>query len=163
MDTMRDSKPFQELMDQLCAALREGFKASDAMKDAYWTALKDVPFAEVKTNVQRLIATATKDTPFPRPASLRNKPPPVTPALPDPKHERAERASVARWRELRARDPVTFEVLFRSARAFTELARCDPEDPGYSEWLADFRRWDSLRYLPRNEQETRVRAYLGAS
>jgi hypothetical protein len=161
MDTMRDAQPFKELMDQLSETLR-GYKATDAWRDGMWNALKDAPFSEVKANAQRIMATATKETPFPRPASLRNKPPSLPPP-PDSGRERAERESIRRWRELKSEDPVEFEILFRSARAFTELSQCSADDPGYNEWLQEFRRWDSLRYLPRAEQEAHVRTYLGRS
>jgi hypothetical protein len=162
MDHLRDSKPFKELMDQLCAALNEGFKASDAMKDAYWNALRDVPFAEIKANVQRIIATATPETKIPRPASLRNRPAQSAGAPPSAAQEKAARDSMRRWREMKQRDPVAFEIEFRSARAFTELARCSEEDPGHEEWLREYRKWEALRYAPRADQEAGVQRLLRA-
>ena len=56
MDTMRDYKPFQALLDQLCASWDRP-PAKDELVQAYWSALKDVSFAEVKRNVERLIRT----------------------------------------------------------------------------------------------------------
>jgi hypothetical protein len=163
MDSQRDAKPFAELMEQLCATLRDGFKCSEAMRDAYWNALKDVSFAEVRTNAQRLMATATRDTPFPRPASLRNRPTPGISSPPTVAQEKADRDSIRRWNELKARDPIAFEIEFRRARAFTALAQCDEGDPDHEEWLREYRQWDRLRFVARDEQESAVKRSLGQS
>lgn len=162
MDTQRDFPSFRELMDQLCAALRQGdFKASDAMVQAYWDALKDCTLAEVRANVKRIIATASRDTPFPRPASLRNRAPAVSAAPPNPNAERIERESARRWDELRKNDPLSWEIGLRAARAARQLIELSPDDPGYDEAVREQYRWDRLRYAPRAEQEVAVRAYLG--
>jgi len=160
MDTLRDFKPFQKLMDELSAAFKGGFKATDAQVSAYWDALKDVPLSEVQYNAKRLIAIATKDMDFPRPSALRNKPV-FIPHASDPAREHAERESVRRWEELRRADPVTFEILLRSARAARALVHLGEGDPGYSEALSDLRRWDSLRYAPRPDQEDAIARFGG--
>lgn len=156
MDTLRDFPAFRDLMDDLSAALRDGFKASDATVRSYFDALKDVSIGEIRANVKRIIATATKDTAFPRPASLRNRLPTHLPSAPDPLREKAERESLRSWRELRAHDPVEFEIRFRAARAFYELAQSDAADPGHDEWLREYRRWHALEYAPREQQEAAV-------
>jgi hypothetical protein len=161
MDTQRDFKPFQDLMDDLSAALREGFKASDAMVRAYFDALKDVSIHEIRANVKRIIATATRDTPFPRPTSLRNRPPPSSATAPNAAQEKSERDSIRRWEELRKTNPVLWEIEVRSARSFRRMLELDEDDPGYAEVLSEYRRWDILRYAPRAEQEACVKRYLG--
>ena len=162
MDNQVDGKRFRELMDQLHAAFKEGFKANDALSDAYWKALRDVPFTEVKANVERFIATATRDTPFPRPAMLRNAPPKIlSSGLPTPAQLKAERDSVRRWRELKKTDPIAFEVEWRAARAFTAMAQCEDGSDEYADWLQQYRRWGDLRYASRTEQEEACRNFLG--
>lgn len=160
MNKARDFDAFQKLMDELNAAFREGFKANDAQLSAYWDALKDTDLAQVRFNVKRLIATATKDASLPRPAALRNSPP-VIARPPDPKHEHAERDSIRRWEELRRIDPTSYEILLRSARAARALTSMSEEDPGYQDALYDLRRWDSLRYAPRADQEAAVARFGG--
>lgn len=159
MDTQRDFPAFRDLMDDLSAALRDGFKASDATVRAYFEALKDISLGEIRANAKRIIATATKETPFPRPASLRNRPPAQAQSAPSFAHERAERETQRTWREMRQRDPVEFEIRFRSARAFWELAQCDVSDPGHDEWLSEYRRWQALEYAPRADQEAAIAKY----
>jgi ribosomal protein L12E/L44/L45/RPP1/RPP2 len=162
MDTQRDFKPFQELMDQLSAALGGAdFKASDARVQAYWKALKDCSLAEVRANIERIIATATKETAFPRPSSLRSRPPPMSAAPPDASRERAERESIRRWEELRKNDPVQWEILLRVSRASRRLLELGEDDPGYQEIVQEQQRWSALRYAPRAEQEAALRTYLG--
>lgn len=164
MDAQRDFAPFREDMDQLCATLREGgFKASDAMVKAYWDALRDVPYAEFHANVKRIIATANKDTPFPRPNMLRNRTLSAMPSVQSASLERAERENVRTWEAMRERDPIEHAIRWRAARAARELVSLSPDDPGYRELEREQYRWDRLRYAPRAEQEAAVRAYLGGS
>ena len=164
MDHLRDAKPFAELMEQLCATLRDGYKCTEAMRDAYWKALRDVPFSEVKANVERIIATATRDTPFPRPSALRNSPAQISSSgFVSAAQLKAERASIQNWRELRTSDPIRFEVEWRAARAFTELAACDEDSIEFAEWQKAYRLWEGLRRVPRPEQEAAVKRHLGQS
>lgn len=156
MDTMRDAKPFHELMDELCAMLRDGFKSSDAMRNAMWDALKDVPFSEIKANAKRIMATATKDTPFPKPRDLRNRAPVIEGGPYEARRQAADAFAEQTWRELRARDPIAFEVEFRIARAARELAGMSTLDPGFDEWTREYQHWASVRYAPREAQESAV-------
>lgn len=156
MDHLRDAKPFRALMNELSAALRGGFDASDDMAAAYWKALKDMPFAEVKANIERVISTATRETSFPRPAALRNSPAVIASGLPSAVQLKAERESIKHWRELKVADPIAFEIEWHLARAFTELASCTPDSIEHDEWKRDCVRWNQLRYAPRAEQETAV-------
>ena len=163
MDTHHDFKPFQDLMDELSAALRDGFKAQDAMVRAYWDALKDVHLCEVRANVKRIIATATKETNFPKPRDLRNRSPIIESQPHNAQADAAARRSAAMWRELRKRDPVEYEILYRISITARELAVMSEDDPGYVDCEREHYRWTSLRYAPRAEQEQRLRAYLGRS
>lgn len=159
MDNQRDFKAFQELVDQLNAALRGGFKATDAMIAAYWTALQDVHLSEVRAHVERIIATATQDTPFPRPRDLRNRAPMIA-GPNDARGDAAQRMSEENWRGLRAQDPVKFEVEYRIAIAARELAQLDARDPGFEVAQAEFQRWMGVRYAPREQQEAFVARYV---
>lgn len=156
MDTHTDFKPFRDLMDELSAALRAGFKADDAMVRAYWDALKDVSLSEVRGHVKRIIATATKETQFPKPRDLRDKPPVIQTSVYDSKREQAQRLNEQAWREMKARDPVTFHIEVNIARTAREMQTCDPDDPDWAQLASEFRRWASLRYARRSEQEAAV-------
>lgn len=155
MDTQRDAKAFHELMDELCAALREGFKSTEPLRNAYWDALKDVAISEVRFHVKRIIATATRETPFPRPSELRNHPHPMTRAS-DAKAEAAARASIRAWEEMRNDDPIRWRIEVGIARAARALAELAPDDPGYEDWTREYQRWASVRYASRAEQERAV-------
>lgn len=161
MDTQRDAKAFHELMDELCAALREGFKSTEPMRNAYWDALKDVPLAEVRFHVKRIIATASKETPFPRPRELRNHPHPMTRAD-DAKAEAVARASIRAWEEMRAADPIRWRIEVGIARAARALAELSPDDPGFDDWTREFQRWARVRYAERAEQERAVARYASS-
>lgn len=162
MDTHIDFKPFRDLIDELSAALRAGFKADDAMVRAYWDALKDVSLGEVRANVKRIIATATKETGFPKPRDLRNKPPVIAPTLHDPKRDAAQRLNDQTWSEMKARDPVTYQIEVGIARAARELLALDPADPDHEAVARQFQRWTQLRYARRAEQEAVIAGLGGA-
>jgi hypothetical protein len=161
VDTQRDYKAFKELLDQLYAVFRAGAKAPDSFLIAYWNALKDVPFSEVEAHAKRILATATKDTPFPKPRELRNHAPAIEPS--DSRRGAAERLNERTWRSLEADDPVRFRIELGIARAARELAQLDANDPGFDEWTQEFRRWVSVRYAPRPEQEHALAKYGGRS
>jgi hypothetical protein len=162
VDNQVDGKRFRDLMDQVHALIRDGFKANDAWADAMWKALRDVSFAEVKTNADRYMASATRDTALPKPSHLRNGPPKIlSSGLPTPAQLKAERLSVKHWRELKQTDPIGFEIEWRAARAFTAMAQCEDGSDEYADWLQQYRRWGALRYAPRAEQEEACRNFLG--
>jgi hypothetical protein len=162
VDNQVDGTRFRELMDEVHALINDGFKANDAWANAMWKRLRDVSFAEVKANADRYMATATRDTPLPKPSQLRNTPPKILPSgLPSPGQLKAERDSVRRWRELKQIDPIAFEVEWRTARAFTAMAQCEDGSEEHSEWTREYRRWGALRYAPRADQEEACRNFLG--
>jgi len=160
MDTQRDFAPFQKLMDQLCAALRGSREAGDPFVNAYWDALKDVHLSEVQANVKRIIATATKDTAFPKPRDLRSRAPVIEGAH-DPRRDAATRLNEATWREMKAADPVRYQIEIGMARAAREMAAMCADDPGFEEWSREYQRWASIRYAPRAIQEATLAKYAG--
>jgi hypothetical protein len=160
MDRQRDFAAFQKLMDQLCAALRGWREAGDAFINAYWDALRDVPLAEVQANVKRIIATATKDTPFPKPRDLRDRAPAIE-NVHDSRRDAATRVNETTWRELRATDPVRFQIEFGIARAAREMAAISIDDPGFAECQREYQHWNSVRFAPREVQEAAVARYAG--
>jgi hypothetical protein len=74
MNQLTEYEPFRALLDGLCATWDRP-PAKDEMVLAYWNALKDARYGEVKGNVERLIRTATRDSKWPRPGDLRNEAP----------------------------------------------------------------------------------------
>jgi hypothetical protein len=161
MDTLRDFPAFRDIVDDLNAVLRDGFKASDATVRGLFDALRDVPIDEIRANAKRIIATATRDTAFPKPRDLRNRPAVIEAPPPSAAAEVSARRNQLMWRELRARDPIEYEILFRVARTARDLAQLDEADPGYAECAREHHRWNALRYAARAEQETLVAVYLG--
>jgi len=158
MNRARDFKSFQGQLDQLCATYLEGRKASNALLEAYWYALEDVPIEEITANVRRLVAQAAKGAPLPKPRELRSRP-----ALQDRNLPGID-MNLSGWEALKARDPVSFEVEFRLARAARELAGMSAIDPGYDEWTREYQRWAAVRYAPREVQDAalaRIRARQG--
>lgn len=158
MDPRTDGDRFNKGIERLYAALKGGAKAPDALRDAMWKALSDVSITEVLANIDRIIATAKPETPFPRPSALRNNPASISSA-PSDTAIRAERMTARNWEDLRRRDPVAHQIEWRLAIAARRLI--DPEDEEHCEWVAEYRRWSSLRYAPRAEQEAAVRKVLG--
>lgn len=163
MDKQADEKRFGALIDRLHAVTSGGFNANEATKAGMWTALKDVDYNEIKTNAERIMAGATRETRFPPPSALRNRPPPFHAPVSSPMSERAQRQSTRNWEELKHRDPISYEIEWRAARAFTAMAQCLDGSDEHREWTREYQRWGRLRYAPRAEQETWVHAYLGTS
>lgn len=162
VDNQTDGKRFRELMDQVHALIKDGFKANDAWADAMWKGLRDVSWAEVKANADRYMATATRDTSLPKPSHLRNEPPKIlSSGFMSPAQLKAERLAIQHWRELKHTDPVAFEIEFRAARAFTAMAQCEDGSDEHQEWTRQYQRWGRLRYSPRAEQEAAVSRLLG--
>jgi hypothetical protein len=63
---------FKGELKQLCSALGKAY--TDALGQAYWRVLHDVPLSEVEANVERILLNATEKTRFPRPGDLRTTP-----------------------------------------------------------------------------------------
>ncbi len=153
MDTIKDSESFRELLDGLSLTLT-GFPAKDELAQAYWSALKDVRYSEVKANVERIVRCATKDTRFPRPAELRDTAP--TLERYSAAFEAAERASAATWDDLRRRDPIEYQIQLRIAKCARALAATPTDDITYTDWQREYARWNALRYAPRADKERAV-------
>ncbi len=149
MERARHFKPFSGLMEQLWVALR-GTRASDAFIEAYWFALADAPYEEILRNTQRIIRGATRETPIPKPRELRDHAPP--PAE-EPWRQEAEARSEQAWREMKARDPLSFAIEYEIAMAARRLAQASTLDPDYEPLLKQYQHWSALRYAPREAQE----------
>jgi len=153
MDTIKDSLAFRELLDGLSLTLT-GFPARDELAQAYWSALRDVRFSEVKANVERILRCATKDTRFPRPAELRDCAPTLerhSAAL-----EAAERTSAASWDELKRRDSVEYQIQLHIAKCARALACTPTDDITYTDWQREYARWNCLRYASRADKQRAV-------
>jgi hypothetical protein len=90
---------FKGELKQLCASLGKAY--TDALGQAYWRVLRDVPLAEVEANVERVLLSAGKDTKFPKPMDLRTTPTRAQIQLPEEGVRRAQES----WREKFARNP----------------------------------------------------------
>lgn len=108
-----DTGEFWKLLDQLCAAFnRPKLSEDNEGRMAFWTVLQDVQLAEVRTNVERIIRTASANTRFPKPAQLRN-------VIPD---EAAPSRSASEEARLRAADESSGRMWDQRLREDAELA-----------------------------------------
>ena len=138
MDTQTDFEPFRALLDQLCATWNR--PVSDDLAKAYWAALKDVRFIEIRVNVERILRTATAKQPFPKPAELRNEAPNEKPAAARAAFENAESFCVANLEALRKRDPEAWRNDVWLRRLDRILATEPVDSPIYAQALAEARR-----------------------
>lgn len=145
MDTQADSENFRELLDGMCL-MWYGWPAKDEMAQAYFAALRDVRFSEVKENAQRIMRSMTKATPFPKPVELRNEPvSSTTPAI-DAAHRIANERSARHWQDFMRQEPVTAQIEWRIARAARMMANLPEGDTARAEWEREYQRWIVLRY-----------------
>lgn len=138
MDTQQDFEPFSALLDQLCATWNR--PANDDLAKAYWSALKDVRLSEIRTNVERILRTATGKQPFPKPAELRNEAPKDKSVAARQAFENGETFCVANLEALRRTDP---EAWRRDTwlRKLDRLLVTEPVDsPIYAQALDEARR-----------------------
>jgi hypothetical protein len=162
MDARTDGERFGKLVDQLYGLYHDGYKTPDAVRDAHWKVMCDLPWSEVKSSYDRAIATAMPDKRMPMPGTLRTSKKHVDASgPPSPAQLKAERDSIRHWRALKMSDPITFEVEWRTARAFTAMAQCEDGSEEHAEWVREYQRWGCLRYAPREEQEAAVSAVNG--
>jgi hypothetical protein len=133
MDTMRDYEPFRTLLDQLCATFDRP-PAKDELVQSYWAALKDVHFAEVRRNVERIVRTATSATKWPKPGDLRDEAPPTTrSASMEADFRVAEERAVRNLEEQRRLDPELWRLEAGIARVGRILAADHEGSPQYAE------------------------------
>lgn len=90
-------EPFKSELKQLCASLSKPY--TDALGQAYWRALQDIPLTELEANVERVLLNATKETKFPRPSELRTTPAPRAQSSveSDPALKKAFERNKANW------------------------------------------------------------------
>lgn len=96
---LEEFESFKGELKQLCASLGKPY--TDALAQAYWRALQDIPLHELEANVERVLLNATKETKFPRPSELRTSPAPrqVTALDSDPALKKALALNKSVWDE----------------------------------------------------------------
>lgn len=94
---------FVSELKQLCASLGKAF--TDALAQAYWRALKDIPLDELQANVERILLNAKAETKFPKPSALRSSPPPAQAANNDPQFRAAEDTTIRNLEQMRQTNP----------------------------------------------------------
>lgn len=137
MDSMTDKAPFAKLLDQICSAWNKP-PATDVMQETYWRALRDVRLPEVRANVDRILRTAGKRDPFPKPSELRNEPP--NDAKPDDKFREGEQRSTDNLVQLRRADEGAWRNDVWLRRLDRVLATESPDSPIYAQALEESRR-----------------------
>lgn len=145
MNQLSEYEPFRALLDGLCATWDRP-PAKDEMVSAYWTALKDVRYGEVKNNVERLIRTATRESKWPRPGDLRNEiPSNVLPAR-EAEFKACEERCARNWDERMRVDPELTRIELAVAKTDRMLASEYQGSPIYAQALDENRRYrDQLR------------------
>lgn len=140
MNQLTEYEPFRALLDGLCATWDRP-PAKDEMVLAYWNALKDTRYGEVKGNVERLIRTATRDSKWPRPGDLRNEAPSnVTPAR-EGDFKAAEDRCARNWDERRRADQELSDLELAVAKTDRVLASEHQGSPIYATALDENRRY----------------------
>ena len=131
MNWATDYEPFQKLLDGLCATWDRP-PAKDELVAAYWGALKDASYAEIRRNVDRLIKTATRDSKWPRPGDLRDQ----TPSVPLPAREAEFKAGEERctrnWDERLRKDPELTRIELAIAKTDRIIATVHESSPIYA-------------------------------
>ena len=146
MDSRRDFDAFGGMMDQLCAAWNR--PVSDDVVKSYWSALKDVPLPEVERNVARIIKTATRRDPWPKPGDLRDEAP--TDVKQDPKFDEGVARAVRNLEMLKREN----EEAWRGEAALRRLDRIIATEwegsPAYAQALREWRQARGI-HVGRNE------------
>lgn len=138
MNQLTDYEPFEKLLDALCATWDRP-PAKPEMVAAWWTALKDARFGEVKGNIERLIRTATRDSKWPRPGDLRNEPPTnVLPAR-EAEFKACEERCARKWDERMRKDPELTRLELAIAKTDRLLASDYIGSPAYAAALDENR------------------------
>lgn len=140
MNQLTEYESFRALLDGLCATWDRP-PAKDEMVSAYWNALKDVRYGEVKSNVERLIRIATRDSKWPRPGDLRNEAPSnVLPAR-EAEFKACEERCARNWDERMRLDPELTNIELAVAKTDRVLASEYQGSPIYATALDENRRY----------------------
>lgn len=134
-------EPFRELLDQLSVTWT-GFAAKDELIQAYWKALTDVRLSEVRSNVERILRTATGKQPFPKPAELRNQAPHEQNAAAHAVFAAAEERCMRNLEVLKRSDPENWKREVQLRKLDRILATEWEGSPIYAQALKE---WRALR------------------
>jgi hypothetical protein len=156
MNQLTEYEPFRALLDGLCATWDRP-PAKDEMVSAYWNALKDARYGEVKSNVERLIRTATRDSKWPRPGDLRNEAPSNVLPSREAEFKSCEQKCSRSWDERMHKDPELTGIELAIAKTDRVLASEHPGSPIYATALEENGRY---RIQLRELHCTRLRAKL---
>lgn len=140
MNQLTEYEPFRALLDGLCATWDRP-PAKDEMVSAYWNALKDARYGEVKSNVERLIRTATRDSKWPRPGDLRNEVPSNVLPSRETDFKACEQQCARNWDERMRKDPELTGIELAVAKTDRLLASEYPASPIYATALQENARY----------------------
>lgn len=140
MNLMTDYDPFTKLLDGLCATWDRP-PAKEEMLSAWWNALKDAPYAEVKRNVDRLIKTATRNSKWPRPGDLRDQVPSVALPVHEAEFKAMEERCARNWNERLRMDQELTRIELAIARTDRVLASEHESSVIYATALEENRRY----------------------
>jgi len=146
MDTMQDSGHFRTLLDQLCAVWDRP-PAKDEQVKAYWHALRDVKFSEVRANAERIMRSAGGKRPFPKPAELRDEAPSEAGGS-DGAFKAGEDRAHRNLEELRRRDEPAWKREVQMRKLDRMLVTEHEGSPIYAQALEEWRRLRGLNPSP---------------
>ena len=142
MNQLTEYEPFRALLDGLCATWDRP-PAKDEMVSAYWSALKDARYSEIKRNVERLIRTATRGSKWPMPGDLRDEAPTnVLPAR-EAEFKACEERCARNWAERMKADPELTGIELAIAKTDRLLATEHEGSPAYATALQENRQYRS--------------------
>lgn len=139
MDTQRDYAAFRSILDELCAAWDRP-PAKDELVASYWRVLKDRNLSEIRSNATRLLATASKDTRWPKPGDLIDERTVMTSGAQDAAHAAIIAKNVANWEEMRRENPAEW----RARLGLAHIARICVTEHEASPQYAEARRLELI-------------------
>jgi hypothetical protein len=147
LNQLTEYEPFRALLDGLCATWDRP-PAKDEMVSAYWNALKDARYSEVKSNVERIIRSATRDSKWPRPGDLRNDVPSNLLPSREADFKACEHRCARNWDERMQKDPELTGLELAIAKTDRVLASDHQGSPIYATALEENARYrNQLRQL----------------
>lgn len=135
MNREQDFAQFRRLLDQLCATWDRP-PAKDELVEAYWEALRFDSLTEIERNARRIMKTAGRRTPWPKPGELRDESREETPqraASQEAARRGAEVLNAETWKQLEAQDPVRHEIEIGIARCARIMVSSHESTPQFAE------------------------------
>jgi chorismate mutase len=132
MDTQRDYAAFRAVLDELCAAWDRP-PAKDELVASYWRVLKEYNLTEIRSNATRLLATASRETRWPKPGDLIDVRAHATTGAQDAAFAAIIARNIANWEEMRRENPAAWRARLGLAHIARICVTESESSPQYAE------------------------------